>query len=83
MLGSVSKRQSNQEYAIFQVSFYKLPFLSLLSILTYIFNLSLFKGNFPNNWEKARVPPIFKEGLPNERSNYRPISVLPVLSRHF
>ena len=40
-------------------------------------------GEFPNNWKIARVSPIYKEGSPDERSNYRPISVLPVLSRLF
>ena len=31
----------------------------------------------------ARVVPIFKSGQSNDRSNYRPISVLPFLSRIF
>ena len=51
--------------------------------LDYIFNHSLYMGEFPNNWKIARVSPIYKEGSPDERSNYRPISVLPVLSRLF
>ena len=31
----------------------------------------------------ARVAPIFKGGKPDDRSDYRPISVLPVVSRLF
>ena len=51
--------------------------------LAYIFNHSLYMGEFPSNWKIARVSPMYKEDSPDERSNYRPISVLPVLSRLF
>ena len=40
-------------------------------------------GQFPDSWKVARVTPIFKEGDKTEKSNYRPISVLPVISRLF
>ena len=32
---------------------------------------------------KARVAPIYKEGSSDHRLNYRPISILPVISRLF
>ena len=49
--------------------------------LAYICNLSLFTSNFPSAWKKARVTPIFKEGDKSDVNNYRPISVLPVISK--
>ena len=48
-----------------------------------LFNLSLFSGKFPTDWKIARVAPIYKSGARDDCSNYRPISVLPVLSRAF
>ena len=48
-----------------------------------IFNLSIATGVFPDSWKIARVSPIFKNGQTDDQSNYRPISVLPVLSRIF
>ena len=48
-----------------------------------IFNLSIAAGVFPDSWKVARVAPIFKSGQNDDQSNYRPISVLPVLSRIF
>ena len=51
--------------------------------LAFLFNSSLFQGVFPDNWKHARVSPIFKDGSTEELSNYRPISVLPFLSRLF
>ena len=48
-----------------------------------IFNLSIATGVFPDSWKVARVAPIFKSGQTDDQSNYRPISVLPVLSRIF
>ena len=51
--------------------------------LAYIFNHSLYKGEFPNTWKIARVAPMYKEGSSDDRSTYRPISMLPVLSHQF
>ena len=48
-----------------------------------IFNLSIAAGVFRDCWKIARVAPIFTSGQSDHRSNYRPISVLPFLSRVF
>ena len=48
-----------------------------------LFNLSLFSGKFPDCWKIARVAPVFKSVQRDGRSNYRPISVLPFISRIF
>ena len=45
------------------------------------FKMSLSTGQFPDSWKVARVTPIYKDGSSSENSNYRPISVLPVVSR--
>jgi len=58
-----------------------LPYIS--RILMLIFNTSIETSTFPVSWKIARVSPIYKEGEKSENSNYRPISVLPVLSRLF
>ncbi len=49
--------------------------------LAYIFNLSLQSGIFINDWKYATVIPLFKSGPAMERNNYRPISILPILSK--
>ena len=49
--------------------------------LTHIINLSISTSTFPTNWKVARVTPIYKSGCANDEANYRPISVLPILSR--
>ena len=51
--------------------------------LTFLFNIIIATGNFPTEWKKARVSPLFKAGTRNELENYRPISVLPVISKVF
>ena len=45
--------------------------------------MSIQSGIFADSWKIARVAPIFKSGSTEDRSNYRPISVLPVVSRLF
>ena len=65
-------------------SFYiKIALPQMSGSLCDLFNLSLFSGKFPTDWKIARVAPIYKSGARDDCSNYRPISVLPVLSRAF
>ena len=53
----------------------------LASPIAQIINLSILQGTFPNSWKTAIVSPIFKSGDPQNISNYRPISILPVASK--
>ena len=48
-----------------------------------IINMSLSAGIFPDILKLARVVPIFKNGNTADVNNYRPISVLPILSKIF
>ena len=49
--------------------------------LTALLNTIINTGIFPAEWKLARVTPIHKSGPRNLLDNYRPISVLPVLSK--
>lgn len=46
-------------------------------------NSSLSEGKFPDVLKNAVVTPILKSGSPSVLNNYRPISVLPLLSKIF
>ena len=54
---------------------------SLLLPLKIIVNKSLEEGIFPESMKLANVKPLFKSGHRNLSTNYRPISLLPVLSK--
>lgn len=49
--------------------------------LAHILNLSIQTQTVPTAWKSAKVSPIFKSGDAELVENYRPISVLPVLSK--
>ena len=49
--------------------------------ITYMINKSLASGVFPGIWKHAKVNPIFKAGSKDDVNNYRPISILPTLSK--
>ena len=58
-------------------------FVHILTPLTKMINLSFAKGVFPNLLKTAKVVPILKKGNSCLTSNYRPIAILPVLSKIF
>ena len=43
--------------------------------------LSISTNSFRNHWKIAKVTPLHKGGARNDINNYRPISVLPILSK--
>ena len=63
--------------------FLKLALPAIENSLALIFNLSIQTGVFPDSWKTAMVTPIFKDGEKAIKSNYRSISVLPVISKLF
>ena len=55
--------------------------LEISPLLKHVFNRSLAEGIFPNVLKKAKVIPIFKSGDKSLAENYRPISLLPQISK--
>ena len=51
--------------------------------LSIIFDKSLSTGIFSDNWKSAIVVPVHKKGDIYDLINYRPISLLPVISKVF
>ena len=62
-------------------------FLSLISqqisySLSTLFNNHFEIGYFPDTWKIAHVTPVYKRNGPkNDKNNFRPISILPTLSK--
>ena len=54
---------------------------AVIPSITSLFNKSLNESLFPSIWKNAKVTAIFKTGKQSDPSNYRPVSVLPVLSK--
>ncbi len=52
-------------------------------LVTNLINKSIDEGVFPDSLKSAKVIPIFKKGDRLNLNNYRPISLLPVLSKVF
>ncbi|KAF2348843.1 Reverse transcriptase domain [Trinorchestia longiramus] len=50
-------------------------------LLHLIINTSIVTNKFPDQWKHSIVKPLHKAGDINTQSNYRPISLLPVLSK--
>ena len=51
--------------------------------LTHVINLSLIQGVVPDDLKSARVVPLFKKNDKTEVGNYRPVSILTIISKVF
>ena len=49
--------------------------------ITKICNLSLSQGKFPHSWKLANVVPVYKKGCRKSAENYRPVSLLSIVSK--
>ncbi|KAM3962176.1 RNA-directed DNA polymerase from mobile element jockey [Aphomia sociella] len=59
-----------------------LPILDIiLPVITSILNFSISSGMFPTSWKDAFIIPIPKKNNPSSFFDYRPISILPLLSK--
>lgn len=56
---------------------------NIVDILCALFNRSISEGIFPDSLKIATVIPLFKKGNRLSTENYRPISLLPVISKIF
>ena len=55
--------------------------ISIVPSLTRLLNLSLSTSKVPRQWKHANVIPLFKKGDPSDINNYRPVSLLPCVSK--
>ena len=53
----------------------------LIPALTHIVNLSISSGCFPLHWKCAKVIPLHKKEDRSNPKNYRPVALLPVISK--
>ena len=54
---------------------------TFLPVLYHLINLCFETSLFPTQWKLAKIIPILKTDDPTSLSNYRPISILPIMSK--
>ena len=79
----ISKMDINKSCDIYGISpkILKISERAITPVLTNIFNRSFQEGVFPTKLKYAKIVPIFKGGSKLDVSNYRPISLLPIISK--
>lgn len=68
-------------HSFFDTAFLKEHKESLIPALTKVINQSINESTFPTVLKTAIVKPVFKSGDKLQVSNYRPISILPTISK--
>ena len=51
--------------------------------LTSLFNHILNTGNFPSNWSKGLIVPVYKKGDASDTNNYRGITLISCFAKLF
>ena len=47
------------------------------------FNEAIESSKFPSSLKQANITPVFKRGSRNQKENYRPVNILPIISKIF
>ena len=83
--GKIIKNLKNSKTNVNQmpVSILKLVSAQIVSPLSQIINKCFKLGVFPDCLKIGRVVPIFKSGIRSDPTNYRPITILPYISKIF
>jgi hypothetical protein len=82
VLKAISRISSNASGAdSISIRLIKDSLFATLDIITFIFNKSLSTSIFPSSWKSSIIIPLKKVQNPSNVSDYRPISLLPVLSK--
>lgn len=83
ILKHINKIQPKTSYGYDNISnkLVKLLKYELLTPLTIIINKIMAEKVFPKQWKTAKIKPLHKKGEKDNIENYRPISLLPVLSK--
>lgn len=79
-ISDLNTNLSKDNYNI-DTTFLKKYYQIIIQPFSYIINVSIKTRIFPDTWKKALVKPIFKSGNTTDVSNYRPISLVPVMSK--
>lgn len=82
---NVVRNLKNSTYGLFSVptKLFKLIICYVALPLSDILNNSFSRGIFPDCLKDATVVPVYKSGSETDVNNYRPISVLPLVSKIF
>ena len=75
------KIKNSHEYDEITPRILKISAPSIISPLTYIFNNVLHSGIFPHRMKYSIIKPLHKKGTTDKFENYRPISLLTILSQ--
>ena len=73
---------SKDVYDINSVLIKNIPYIISVP-LSILYNKCFNKGYFTDSLKIAKVIPIYKKGIQDNIENYRPISILPILSKIF
>lgn len=79
----LSINNGSSGYDGIDIRFIKLILPLVADILLSFFNKLLMNSVFPRQWKRSIIVPIPKVKLPTSPSDYRPISLLPALSKVF
>ena len=83
VLDIISGLSNSNAFGLDQIdtSTIKLVKSEILPAVTHILNLSISSGKFPTAWKKSKIIPLHKKGDILDPKNYRPVAIVPILSK--
>ena len=79
----LSNLNNSSAFGLDQIDTYiiKLVKAEILPAITHIINLSITSRKFPSAWKKSKIVPLHKKDDQLDPKNYRPVAIVPILSK--
>jgi hypothetical protein len=77
------KNKKSSGFDSLTVECLKLVAPAIAKLLAHIINASFENGDFPDRLKRSVIKPLYKKGKKNDKNNYRPVALTPVLSKLF
>ena len=79
----VSNLSNSSSFGLYMIDTYIIKLIKpdILPALTHILNLSIATKVFPSSWKKSKVIPLYKKEDLLDPKNYRPVAIIPILSK--
>ena len=83
VLKTISELSNSAAFGLDNIDTFTIKLIKheIAPVLTHIINLSIAQRKFPDTWKNSKIIPLYKKDEVMNPKNYRPIAIIPIVSK--